>query len=376
MQPGGSSDDLVVSTPERVAFQYEIAGIGSRFLAQVVDVVVISVIQLAILLLAGALGGIFNSGALAGLVVILLSFILLVGYFLISEAAWNGQTLGKRVVRLRVVGDLGQPLSIGQAAIRNLVRIIDFLPVLYAVGIVTMFSNRRSKRLGDFAAGTLVVRDRERINLYDLSNTAVKQPPSTEAPASSIWSQPVDAPAPLPSIWSQPAGANGAPPQASVPETVNQTLDPGLRKLVVAYAGRRESLPKYRREALARSAEPALRNALPDVVAAAGPLAALDTLAEREGVSTLRVVHKNVSAAMAWGITSVIFLWFVVIGLPTGILAIFFASRGLRAIRNEPEKYQGADRAKTARVLGYIGAICSGLIGLLILLAIIFRTGS
>ncbi len=358
MQPGGSSDDLVVSTPERVAFQYEIAGIGSRFLAQIVDVVVISVIQLAILLLAGALGGIFNSGGLAGLVVILLSFILLVGYFLISEAAWNGQTLGKRVVRLRVVGDLGQPLSIGKAAVRNLVRIIDFLPALYAVGIVTMFSNRRSKRLGDFAAGTLVVRDRERINLYDLSNTAVKEP-VTEAPAGSIWSAPLQVPSAMPT----PTPANG-------------TMDPALRKLVVAYAGRRESLPKYRREALARSAEPALRKALPDVVAAAGPLAALDTLAEREGVSTLRAVHKNVSAAMAWGITSVIFLWFVLIGLPTGILAILFATRGLRAIRNEPEKYQGAERAKTARVLGYIGAICSGLIGLLILLAFIFRTGS
>ncbi len=189
MQPPDTSDDLVVSTPERVAFQYEIAGIGSRFLAQFIDVLVITVIQIVLTIGAAALGGIFNSIQVFGLVELILTFILIAGYFLISEAAWNGQTLGKRYVRLRAVGDHGEPLTIGQAAIRNLVRVVDFLPAFYAIGIVTMFSNSRAKRLGDFAAGTLVVRDRERISLYDLASTtplAASQP----TPVSSIWSTP------------------------------------------------------------------------------------------------------------------------------------------------------------------------------------------
>src|SRR5438105_14678618 len=189
VQPPDASDDLIISTPERVAFQYEIAGIGSRFLAQVVDSLVIMVILIAITILAASLGGVFSSGELAILVEVILGFILLAGYFLISEAAWNGQTLGKRAARLRVVGDPGEPLTIGQAAIRNLVRIVDFLPIFYAIGMLTLFINGRGKRLGDFAAGTLVVRDRERVSLYDLSSApagAIATPP----PSASIWATP------------------------------------------------------------------------------------------------------------------------------------------------------------------------------------------
>jgi len=96
MQPPDASDDLIISTPERVSFQYEIAGIGSRFLAQIIDSLIILVVLIAITILAGTLGGIFNSGELALLVEIILGFILLAGYFLVSEAVWNGQTVGKR----------------------------------------------------------------------------------------------------------------------------------------------------------------------------------------------------------------------------------------------------------------------------------------
>ena len=106
MQPPDASDDLIISTPERVAFQYEIAGIGSRFLAQIIDSLIILVILIAITILAAALGGIFSSGELAILVEVILGFILLAGYFLVSEAAWNGQTVGKRSARLRVVEEL------------------------------------------------------------------------------------------------------------------------------------------------------------------------------------------------------------------------------------------------------------------------------
>jgi uncharacterized RDD family membrane protein YckC len=355
VQPPDASDDLVVSTPERVAFQYEIAGIGSRFLAQFIDVVIIIVIQIVITIGAGALGGLFNSIQVFGLVELILSFILIAGYFLISEAAWNGQTLGKRWVRLRAVGDHGEPLTIGQAAIRNLVRVVDFLPAFYAIGIVTMFSNSRAKRLGDFAAGTLVVRDRERISLYDLASTA----PAAAAqpkPASSIWSTP------------GPETPAAAEPSA----VIDRPLDPNLRRLVVAYAARREILPAFRREALAKSAESALRAALPEVVAAAGPLAALDQLAEREGVSPRRPVHRNASSAMTWGVITLIFFWMPIIAIPTGILSIVFGGDAVKAVRAEPEKFQGEDKARTGRLLGIIGLTISGILLMIFILAVVF----
>src|ERR1700740_655560 len=112
MQPADPSDDLVIATPERVALQYEMAGIGSRVLGQVVDVLVILVIQLVITILAASLAGLFNAGQVAALVELILTFVLLAGYFLVSEAAMTGQSLGKRAVRLRVVGDQGEPITI------------------------------------------------------------------------------------------------------------------------------------------------------------------------------------------------------------------------------------------------------------------------
>jgi uncharacterized RDD family membrane protein YckC len=357
VHPPDASDDLVISTPERVAFQYEIAGIGSRFLAQILDSLVITVILIAITILAASMGGIFGSGELAILIEIILGFILLAGYFLVSEAAWNGQTLGKRAARLRVVGDHGEPVTLGQAAIRNLVRIVDFLPVFYAVGMLTLFINGRGKRLGDFAAGTLVVRDRERVSLYDLSSAptgAVATPP----PSASIWATPASTPT---------AASSTAPTGEPL------ALDAGLRRLVVAYAARREALPVARREALAQSAEPALRRALPDVVGTAGPLAALDQLAEREGISPYRPTYHGASSAMTWGVTTLIFFWMPLIAIPTGILAIVFGNSAVREIRSAPNRYQGDDRAKTGRLLGIIGLSVTSVLLALFIIAVIFR---
>jgi uncharacterized RDD family membrane protein YckC len=359
--PGDASDELVVSTPERVAFAYDIAGIGSRLVAQLIDGLIIGAIFIVIGIFASALGGVFGSPEVAGLVFIILTFILIAGYFLISEAAANGQTIGKRAVRLRVVGDQGQPIGIGQAAIRNLVRIVDFLPVFYGIGIIAMFSNARSKRLGDFAAGTLVVRDRQRVSLYDLPST----PADTPAPA-----------APVASIWAQPAESATQPPvEAPVSQPSIGPLDPALRRLVVAYAARREELPPARRQALAQNAEAALRRVLPEVVTTAGPLAALDQLAEREGVSPYRPMHKGASSTMTWGIVTLVFFWFPLVAVPTGIMSVIFGRNALRAIRREPNRYQGEDRASTGRLLGIIGLAVSSIILILIILGLIFRSG-
>jgi uncharacterized RDD family membrane protein YckC len=359
VQPPDASDDLVISTPERVAFQYEIAGIGSRFLAQIIDSLIIFAVLVAITILASALGGVFSSGELALLIEVILGFILLAGYFMISEAVWNGQTLGKRSARLRVVGDHGEPLTLAQAAVRNLVRIVDFLPFLYGVGMLTLFIGGRGKRLGDFAAGTLVVRDRERISLYDLAGTAASATPAP-APASSIWSTPSTTPMTTPP----------APSASEAP-----VVDPGLRRLVVAYAARREELPLDRRQAVAQNAEAALRRALPGIVAAAGPLAALDQLAEREGISPHRPMHHGASSAMTWGVTTLIFFWMPLIAVPTGILSIVFGSNAVKAIRREPNRYQGEERAKTGRLLGIIGLAVTSVLLVLFILGFLFRNG-
>jgi uncharacterized RDD family membrane protein YckC len=110
-----------------------------------------------------AIGSLISSGAGLGVLFVgLFSLALLVvtaGYFMLFEILWNGQTPGKRLLGVRVIRENGYPIRPVDAVIRNLVRIVDFLPASYGVGILTMLLNKRSKRLGDFASGTIVVRE-------------------------------------------------------------------------------------------------------------------------------------------------------------------------------------------------------------------------
>jgi uncharacterized RDD family membrane protein YckC len=91
------------------------------------------------------------------------------GYYVFFEMLWNGQSPGKRWVGLRVIRTDGTPVTLSEVLIRNLVRIVDFLPAMYGAGIVTMFIDKQSRRLGDLAAGTLVIHDRAPISIQDLS---------------------------------------------------------------------------------------------------------------------------------------------------------------------------------------------------------------
>ncbi len=352
MQPA-DSDDLVVSTPERVSFQYPVAGLGSRFLAQVIDMAVLVAIFVVLLSGANALGKTTRDQRLALLIVVMVSFVLLFGYFWALEAVWSGQTLGKRALRLRVVGDQGQPLRFSQAAIRNLVRIVDFLPVGYAIGVMAIFLNVRNKRLGDFAAGTLVVRERERVSLFDLASLP---PPAPQLTAGAV-----------PSIWGQPSSLQPST-RAGAAEPARPQVDAALRRLVVAYAARRNELPLFRRQAIADQAQVALRKALPDVVAAGGPLAALDQLAEREGITPKRPVHRRSTAAVAFGIAAFgfslipFFMPFEVVAFVCGIVAIVLAIQALSIVRSRPYEFQGEDRARTGRILGIAGMCISGFV--------------
>jgi len=162
-----------VSTPEAVDIRYDLAGIGSRFLAQVVDFTIIVCSFILILLATLGIGAI-SSGFSSAAVIFLLTatFLLIWGYYLAFEAFWNGQTPGKRVVGIRVVKTSGLPLGFLDSVIRNLVRIIDWLPFFYGVGLLVMFVSPRPRRLGDYAAGTVVIRERVPIGIREISAEA------------------------------------------------------------------------------------------------------------------------------------------------------------------------------------------------------------
>jgi len=157
-------------TPENIEVSYELAGIGSRFVAAVID----HAIQLGVLialafgslyLLSG--GAMLRRTALASLPLwfeaglILATFLVLFGYHTFYELRWGGQTPGKRIARLRVVRDGGYPIDFYSSLVRNLVRIVDILPPPYGAGLISVFCSREYKRLGDWAAGTLVIKERD-----------------------------------------------------------------------------------------------------------------------------------------------------------------------------------------------------------------------
>jgi uncharacterized RDD family membrane protein YckC len=111
-------------------------------------------------LLAAGLFALSSAAAtLAVAVAVLALAVVTLGYFMFFEIVWSGETPGKRLLGVRVIRESGYPIRPADAVIRNLVRIVDGLPALYAAGVLTMLFNRRSKRLGDFAAGTIVVRE-------------------------------------------------------------------------------------------------------------------------------------------------------------------------------------------------------------------------
>jgi uncharacterized RDD family membrane protein YckC len=160
-----SIDKLTIDTPEQIALELPLAGIGSRSLACIID----SLIQIALAFLVFLLllvltlafpgsSNLFKSIGIA--VVIIILFFLVWGYFALFEIIWNGQTPGKRIVGIRVIKESGRPITPVESIGRNLVRIVDFLPGLYALGLVCMMLNKRNKRLGDFVAGTLLIHDR------------------------------------------------------------------------------------------------------------------------------------------------------------------------------------------------------------------------
>jgi uncharacterized RDD family membrane protein YckC len=161
----GFADQLNIDTPEQVELEFAIAGIGSRFVAVLIDHLIQAGFYF-VLIIAGAIlfGAIANRINLLGkwilAVFIAVNFLLIWGYYALFEAYWHGQTPGKHIMKLRVIKDSGRQITLFEAMSRNLLRIIDYLPAFYLVGVITMLCTKRHQRLGDLAAGTLVVHER------------------------------------------------------------------------------------------------------------------------------------------------------------------------------------------------------------------------
>ncbi|MDQ3651760.1 MAG: RDD family protein [Acidobacteriota bacterium] len=164
-----TEETLVIETPERVPLHFALASIGNRFLACAFDhTLQIVAIAVVVILLAWT-GNVADwDGRLSEApkwvvaVLILGVFVIWSSYFAVFEWLWNGQTPGKRWLRLRVIREDGRPVTFWEASARNLLRIFDMMPFpFYSVGLVSVFISERDQRIGDFVAGTVVVRERE-----------------------------------------------------------------------------------------------------------------------------------------------------------------------------------------------------------------------
>lgn len=171
-----TEETLIIETPERVPLAFALASIGNRFLAVAIDhflqYFVIFVVAWAFLSLSGigSMETIENSSffqempkwTIALMIVVL--FLIFAGYFVFFEWLWNGQTPGKKLLKLRVIREDGRPITLWEALARNLLRIFDAVPgfvlPVYSVGLITIFLSSRDQRVGDMFAGTVVVRER------------------------------------------------------------------------------------------------------------------------------------------------------------------------------------------------------------------------
>lgn len=220
----------VIRTPENVTFEFELAGVASRALAWGIDVLVMGALILGATQLLTPLAAAI--GEMANALVYIVAFVVQWWYATILEWWWGGQTIGKRIIGLRALSDRGVRMSFVQATIRNLVRIADLLPALYLTGGVSALLDPHHRRLGDIAAGTIVVRERR------------APAPSAVVPASERYNTFIDDP--------------------SVALAVRRITAPE-RDAMVSLSLRREALPlSVRRELFARvAAHPEARLGVP-----------------------------------------------------------------------------------------------------------------
>lgn len=172
-----TEETLIIETPERVHLAFALASIGNRFLAAAIDhaiqytsiaIVIWIFLSIANINLFGSADpGSRSVGDLPNwtiAVMIICLFLLFTGYFAVFEWLWDGQTPGKRLLKLRVIREDGRPITLWEAVARNLLRIFDSVPgffiPIYSIGLIVIFLNGRDQRVGDIFAGTVVIRER------------------------------------------------------------------------------------------------------------------------------------------------------------------------------------------------------------------------
>ena len=226
-----NADQYTLETPENIEVEFEPAGLGSRFCAMLIDTLLIVAIVFVLILLMLMLGIGFDAflpGApdsyrvsqwLLAAVAAIVVFFLYDGYFILFEWLMGGQTPGKKAMKIRVMRDDGTPITANEVLVRNILRVVDFLPAGYALGAVVMFPSRLSKRLGNLAAGTIVVKEGQ----LDYRAHADDR------------------------RWSVPAAVSAANPELTMEE----------QRLLTGFLQRRaELLPQARRELAERLAKP------------------------------------------------------------------------------------------------------------------------
>ena len=169
-----TEETLIIETPERVPLAFALASIGNRFLAAAIDHFIqyftIGIVVLIFLSAAGTPAFESSESFLASspkwliAIMIIVLFLLFAGYFIVFEWLWNGQTPGKRLMKLRVIREDGRPITLWESIARNLLRIFDAVPgfvvPIYSVGLIVIFLSDRDQRMGDIFAGTVVIRER------------------------------------------------------------------------------------------------------------------------------------------------------------------------------------------------------------------------
>lgn len=147
--------ELIITTPEHVPVALEPAGAGARFLAVLFDSMITSAIAGGI----GAVAGALLPRGVAYAILVTVGFLLTWGWHIWFETRSNGRTPGKRALSLRVIDERGLPVSLHQSLVRNILRVLDFLPAFYGLGATVMLLSPLRRRLGDVVAGTLVIRE-------------------------------------------------------------------------------------------------------------------------------------------------------------------------------------------------------------------------
>lgn len=170
-----TEETLIIETPERVPLAFALASIGNRFLAVAIDHFIQYLSIFVVSWIFISLTGLDQTDAAAGVIfselpkwtiaiLIVVVFLIFSGYFILFEWLWNGQTPGKKLLKLRVIREDGRPVTLWEALTRNLLRIFDAVPgfvlPIYSVGLISIFASRRDQRIGDIFAGTVVIRER------------------------------------------------------------------------------------------------------------------------------------------------------------------------------------------------------------------------